>query len=309
LIVVPSTREDVSMMHVPTLNFNNSALYSFSGLGDSTSPLLTRLTTAMASNMEVLPMRAIASNTTYSHEFVGPSLKCEPATERRLANMTAIWNHTQSVLSGSAGGKLMYLAYTQFEYGEQKATETDVKSFVSRCVTGDAYSAVCLPYSGPAISARVGNESITCSVHDTRFNITFRAVGNTQTMNDVRFTWLGKSNAGSSWGTPYQATGQALATLLNGAIGASISGPAGQQFDSGTAGLNTRRTRVMSTALIGLVSTGFTGTWGGPLAELPSADRSLAANKTLAMMIEELSRNQTLSLFSSERLWYVVGHC
>jgi hypothetical protein len=152
-----------------------------------------------------------------------------------------------------------------------------------------------------AISARVGNESITCSVHDTRFDLEFHAVGNTQTITDIQFEWLAKSNV--EYGSIYRAISQALATILNGAIGAQMAGPVAQSGDSGKSGLITRRTRVMSTSLIGLVTTAFSGQWGTALKDIPRADQDLAANRTLAEMIEELSRNQTLSFFSSERLW------
>lgn len=101
----------------------------------------------------------------------------------------------------------------------------------------------------------------------------------------------------------YQTIPRALATVLNGAIGAWAAGPVPQQDDNGNIGLTTFRTRVMSTALIGLVSTAFSGAAGSTLQDLPSADHNLAANRTLAQMIEGPSRNQTLSLFSSERLW------
>lgn len=69
----------------------------------------------------------------------------------------------------------------------------NVEDFVSNCVTGDVYNH-CPPNYGPAISARVGNESITCVVHDTHFDLDFRAVGNTQTIMGLRFEWLRKSN-------------------------------------------------------------------------------------------------------------------
>ncbi|KAF2626213.1 hypothetical protein BU25DRAFT_412047 [Macroventuria anomochaeta] len=64
------------MMSVPTLDFNDSSLYTFKGLGGGSSPLLDRLTVGSASRMEILPMRAIAPNTTYRHAFEDPSLKC-----------------------------------------------------------------------------------------------------------------------------------------------------------------------------------------------------------------------------------------
>ncbi|KAJ8108152.1 hypothetical protein OPT61_g8373 [Boeremia exigua] len=293
LTVVPSTQETTTMMHVPTLNFNDSSLYLFDGLGDGISPLITRLTSAVISKMEVLPMRAIAPNTTYRHEFLGPSLKCEPATGDRLKNMSAIWDETQAAIAGP-NKKLMYLAYaggTEF----YNATE-----FASYCVkTNNVYR--CDSESSLVFSARVGDESITCTVRNTRFDLEFRAVGSTQTITDLQVEWLAESDV--ERGPIYRATSRALATILNGAIGAWGSYPATHSGDSGKASLVTYQTRVMSSAIIGLVSTAFSGPWEILLQEISDADRQLAANKTLAQMLEELSRNQTLSLFSSDRLW------
>lgn len=146
LTVVLSTRENTTMMHVPTLNFDYLEPYIFSGLGDSTSPLLARLTSAMASNMGVPPIQAIATNITYRHEFVGASLKCEAATEGRLKNMSAIWSQTQSELSISTGGKLMYHAYTLSEPEKESDgyPRLNVTTFVPECVTGDVYD-YCYP--------------------------------------------------------------------------------------------------------------------------------------------------------------------
>jgi hypothetical protein len=284
-------------MHVPTLNFKDTSLYSFSGLGDGTSPLLTRLTSATVSNMAILPMQAIAPNTTYHHEFLGPSLRCDTTTGSRLAKMDAIWNLTEKSIEvpiASAGSKLMYLAYTLDEARYGRSSPFNASDFVTGCVIGG----MCFP---DPIFARVGNESVTCVVQDTHFDLDFRSVDTTQSIVRLSWKWLSESDVSSE--PVYQTIPQVLATILNGAIGAWAAGPATQQYDDGGSGLVTYRTRVMSTALIGLVSTAFSGPAWPALQDLPRADHDLAANRTLAQMIEELSRNQTLSLFSSDRLW------
>ncbi|KAF2831478.1 hypothetical protein CC86DRAFT_452521 [Ophiobolus disseminans] len=293
LTVIPAMRENITMIHVPTLNFKNASLYNFDGLGDGTSPLLTRLTSAMASNMQILPMPAIAPNTTYNHTFQGPSLKCVPATGPRLDNMTAIWNATETRLNGTLGGQLMYLAYTLTE----SQSFINVSSFVSDCIIADAYTSC--PMSGSVISARIGNESLECSVKSTNFDVEFHAIGNTQTITKIRYPRSGEFKGESSG-----AMSQALATILTGAIGVQMKSKSTDE--SGFASLVTWRTRVMSTALIGLVSTAFSERRGrlvGKIKDIPDADRQLAGNRTLAKMIEELSRNQTLSLFSDRRMW------
>lgn len=137
-------------------------------------------------------------------------------------------------------------------------------------------------------------------VYDTHFGLNFHDIGNTQSIIDMRFEWLEKNGMKRQLYTPFS---RALTTLLNGAIGAQMSGPVAHSGDSGRSSLVTRRTRVMSTALTGLVTTAFSGQFGGALSNIPQADRELASNRTLAQMIEELSRNQTLSSFSSDRLW------
>ncbi|XP_014560764.1 hypothetical protein COCVIDRAFT_23142 [Bipolaris victoriae FI3] len=299
LTVAPSIRENTTMMHVPTLNFNDSSLYTFSGLGDGSSPLLTRLTFATLSNMQILPLQAIAANTTYHHEFLGPSLKCEPATGQRLEDVNNIWNTTFERLQASAGGQVMYLAYTRQDTSTSSPL-LNLQDFVDECVLSDRPGPSCGESYDPAISVRVGDESISCTLYDTHFDLDFRAVGNTQTLAELHFEWLQKSDWGNG---SFKAISRALATILNGAIGAWASGPQAHQDDSGSSGLSTYQTRVMSTALIGFVSTAFSAGVGRLLHDLPQEDRDLAANRTLGGMIEELSRNQTLSLFSSNRLW------
>ncbi|KAH7548874.1 hypothetical protein BM1_10647 [Bipolaris maydis] len=299
LTVVPSMRENTTMMHVTTLNFNESSIYTFSGFGGGSSPLLTRLTFATASNMQILPLQAIATNTTYRHEFLRPSLKCEPATGQRLEDVDAIHNITLKRFTGSGGGQVMYLAYTRQDTPGNSRPMLNTEGFVAECVMSDRRGVSCDKSNDPAISARVGKESITCILYDTHFDLDFRAVGNVQTLAGLRFEWLQKSNGENE---SFKAILHELSTMLSGTIGASASGPVVHQYDSGTSTLVTFQTKVMSTALIGLVSTASTMQVGFLLHDLPQEDRDLAANRTLGEMLEELSRNQTLSLFNSNRL-------
>lgn len=277
------------MMHIPTLNFNDSSLYQTPGLGDGTSPLLTRLTSATVSNVAILPMQAVAPNITYHHEFLGPSLKCDTTTGERLANMDTIWNLTRRSIHGLAGNELMYLAYTMTEDDPLNPSSTpfNFSDFVSGCVTGGPCGC-----SGCPISVRVYNESVTCVMLDTHFDLDIRSVGDTQSITGLSWQWFSESDVNNR--PVYSILSQALATILNGAIGAGGSGP----FQGDGFSLTTYQTRVMSTALIGTIGSAF-----NYLLPLPRADQEMAANRTLAQMIEELSRNQTLSLFNSEVLW------
>ncbi|KAK8016601.1 hypothetical protein PG993_014790 [Apiospora rasikravindrae] len=297
LLVISATRLDTSIQSVPTLNLRDSGLYTFSGLGTGgLSPLITRITTSVASNMEILPMPAIDNRDgMYQHEFRAPSMRCEAATGSRLQNMTGIWNATEKEISGSAGGQLQYLAYTLAEGPDGKPrTSYNATEYVRQCIAGEN----CPTSGGPAIAARLSDESIVCFVHNTTFKVQFAGLGRTQIITTYTFEYHEAASDGIS-----QALARAITTILNGAIGAAMSGPVAHSGDSGASSLITIKTRIMETALIGLVSTAFKGAWGGPIQDLAKEDKLLARNRTLATMIEELSRNQTLSLFSSERLW------
>ncbi|KAF2746517.1 hypothetical protein M011DRAFT_487283 [Sporormia fimetaria CBS 119925] len=305
LLVVPSTRPNTTAIAVPSLNLWDASLYAFAGLGDGSSPLLNRLTVGTASRMDILPMPAVAPNTTYQHIFKAPSLKCEKATGGRLDNITAIWNATEKAIQGSAGA---YVKYVALDVAESYLNTYNATEVVEACIMGtrDRYCSSNLDGStdGPAIWGRLdGEDAITCAIYNTTFTLNLTSSGDVQSISSMTFEWAEKSAEISPQNRIAKYLSRNLATLLSGAIGAVMSGPVGHSGDSGMASLVTQKTRIMDTALIGLVSTAFRGTWGGPLAELPEADRALAGNRTLGEMIEELSRNQTLSLFSSERFW------
>ncbi|KAL1595906.1 hypothetical protein SLS60_009596 [Paraconiothyrium brasiliense] len=304
LTVIPDIHPVTSMLPIPTLNLNDASLYSFYSLGSGVSPLVTRLVSTTTSGMEILPMAAIFTNSSYEHTFTAPSLKCEVPTGKILDCIDKIWNATSQdpTMIGSGGGSLKYLAFimdlSDVElYCQHKSTSYDFNEaeFISKYVTGTT------PYPASGInqfiSVRLANETTHCAMHDTRSSLNFTAAGSTQSISFMDYEW----NKEASDAVSSQLL-LAIADILNGAIGAAESGPVAQSGDSGTAWLVSVRTRIMETALIGFVSTAYEGAYGGPLAELPDADRKLTKNKTLPATLEELSRNVTLSLLSSDRL-------
>jgi hypothetical protein len=153
---------------VPTLNFNNNSLYETLGLGDSTSPVLHRITLATSTGMSILPMkRVLAVNTSYIHEFEGPSLKCETATGYRLQNISAVVNETkQQVLATVdfrpyAAAEINYLSFSRDEDGLSANATYNVTTFVSECLIGNAFRACDTSrgdYSNPVLWARMGEE-------------------------------------------------------------------------------------------------------------------------------------------------------
>ncbi|KAJ5060383.1 hypothetical protein PSV09DRAFT_2256530 [Bipolaris maydis] len=235
--------------------------------------------------MQILPLQAIATNTTYRHEFLRPSLKCEPATGQRLEDVDAIHNITLKRFTGSGGGQVMYLAYTRQDTPGNSRPMLNTEGFVAECVMSDRRGVSCDKSNDPAISARVGKESITCILYDTHFDLDFRAVGNVQTLAGLRFEWLQKSNGENE---SFKAILHELSTMLSGTIGASASGPVVHQYDSGTSTLVTFQTKVMSTALIGLTP---------PFTRLAqnATNTTLVTHSTCDTIYEHRSRNLVMT--------------
>lgn len=108
----------------------------------------------------------------------------------------------------------------------------------------------------------------------------------------------------------YRAIGTTIAKILTGtyyftARGLGVPGQPKVWITMGSA-----RTSIGSTALMGLLNEKLdeklnTAGRQQEIANLPSEDVGLTRNKTFGQLVEELSRNITLSLFSSTRLWYV----
>ncbi|KAF1845162.1 uncharacterized protein K460DRAFT_245116, partial [Cucurbitaria berberidis CBS 394.84] len=293
LLVVPAIHVNNTMLPVPTLDLNNTLLYRSDGLGDGSSPVVHRLTVATATGMQVLPMRRVlAPNTTYQHIFDGYSLRCEQATGTRLQNISAVYNETSKQvlilgkgLAGSADIK--YLSFTMYEDEKGTVIQRNVTEFVSNCVFGSTYNNCPKADVGPVIWARMGNESITCAAHSTRYTLDFTALGDTQTITGVGFEWKERVKNGVA-----TKLNTALSTILNGFFGAFTAGGNG-------GGIFTEKTMIIDTALLeSLQRTNAT------LRNIvPQEDWMPAEKKNFPEMIEELSRNQTLSLFSTEKLW------
>lgn len=257
--------------------------------------------------MNVLSMPAAVPNTTYKQEFHGPSLKCDAATGHYLQNITNIYTTGQKLL-----GKIKYLSFTLPEYDRSQHIQSpwnrvdgahNATTYITQCVTD---SKPCNSYrEGPALMANLSGESIVCFMRNTTFKAHFAALGDTQTITSYTFDWSNRVTDPVS-----TAVSGALSAILNGVISVEEFATAvGKRSNNVTgAQLATYRTRIMETALIGLIPTDHRPTATGlevesSVAGLPQEDKLLAQNRTLADMIEELSRNQTLSLLSSRRLW------
>ncbi|OAL53864.1 hypothetical protein IQ07DRAFT_667990 [Pyrenochaeta sp. DS3sAY3a] len=294
LLVVPSTSNTTSMLRVPTINLTDSDLYNSNGLGDNTSPLVHRITVATVTGMQVLPMnRALNADTSYQHSFDGFSLKCEQATGSRLENISTVFNETGRQVLRAANDRLSetdikFLSFTLVEDVNSVVSYQNVTQFVSKCVMPNGETSCnSNRMPGPAIWARLGNESITCAAYNTRYTLDFQAVGTTQVITNVSFAWKDRTTHPVAI-----SLNNALANLLNGYFGVFSGGG----LDGG---LFTGNTQFVDTTLLELVQRSLESL----RRIVPQEDWMGAESRSFPDMIEQMSRNQTLSLFSSDKLW------
>lgn len=296
-------------MTVPILNFAdfNSGSYVFNGPTTMISPQLTRTTSIAAFSAEILAMPAVANNISYTLQFHGPSLRCDEATANIAALIENVYRATSSAIAQRGSGDAAYLSFTAHASFLQNSsvdptTAQDLllwnhSKIATELVSGkldwtytpqdnlDAPSAF-------AMLVHHNEKRLACAPQNTTYKVTFNSSGIIQTVSHpYEFIWEGLPAPSQ---LHYYYTAMALANLLNGVIGKIEMSNGGHQQSVVKTFVMSSRTKIMQTALIGAV---------GEYQPLPQEDKRLARNMSLGPLIEELSRNQTLSLFSSSRFW------
>jgi hypothetical protein len=150
------------------------------------------------------------------------------------------------------------------------------------------------PGSSPYIWVKSDAEYYSCELKDTLFNVTFNATGNIQTINhpyDFQITDRPLENG-------YYVHGQVMSNWLSGVVWGMFQGMA------------SARTRLLQTSLYAALKTngGIEANASGIAeAAIPVTEKALTRGLTMGQLIEELSRNLTLSYFSSDSTWLPGG--
>lgn len=303
-------------MTVPMVNYSDvSSLFfpedsnvgaDINTVNNGVSPFLSRLMAATAASGDILTMRSIAPAANYSLEFSAPSLKCVTAP----ANITTVINRVVNFTSSLSGvWPISFLAFTPQDkmLVNSGAGYAQYQEFVNTCVGGesgingsqfycDGMAALHFNYPGSSAYIWVKSDSdyYSCSLEDTLFSVTFNATGNVQTVNHpYSFQYTGKSlNDG------HYVHGQVMSNWLHGVLWGMFQG------------MVSVRTRITETSLYAALKTNGkkTSTADGISEDaIPAAEKALTRGLTMGQLIEELSRNLTLSLFSADRTWSPLG--
>ncbi|CAN9173861.1 unnamed protein product [Alternaria alternata] len=296
----------------PVLDAESSNIYLWNSMP---SALLTRTSMAAASSMSILSMPPGISNSTYIMSFNGPSLKCEEPNPDLRGAIDQVSQAFEQRVGGNVGSESAYMAFTPnfLGYANYSGNTTDFASFADECILGGATCTflpgnLSLVYQNGSrnlgrtdpLVIRLAKEDYTCALKNTSYNVQFRSSTEQTSLELVSFN---SQDIDPSYDMTYGAVGMAIANILTGTYYFTASRGGGYQ-DVTMMYLFSARTSIGATALMGLVNEALDPQLPGQgnYVKLPAADLALTKNKTLGEMVEELSRNVTLSFFSDTRL-------
>ena len=318
---------------MPSVDFSNSdAFYrsdannfasDWNSFDNGVTPLATRLMSATASGLSILPMQLVAPNSSYDLGFHGPSMRCEEPSTIVSSIIDMTYNYTSYVttqlyMNSRFDTPLAWVAFapTGTLLGYQQEAESEPQqdflidfkngqlnqtlvALVGNCITGlkaTPGSFLCEGISNATgnnngqIWLRAQNQSYVCSLTDTHYTAHFKSLNASQNIENYTFEYTTQ--------TPYDGyfgIAQTISHWLTGAL---------RGFQHGAITYNTR---ITTTALMGVFNT----TSGMPedsksthLSDVFVTNelKALAGGLTAGQLVEELSRNLTLSLFSAPSL-------
>lgn len=320
----------------PLYDFDSSVIgYDGRSTSNGITPYLSRLVSSTATSSQILPMNIGLANSTYNLTFHGPSFRCREPSPIIAEAIYMTLNATLFMCGGSMG-HMAWLAFTppmpilsRIHVADSNKTPLrkhwkEFLAFVFSCITQPAMSHSSLPEfdSLPLCEGIVGsydngenrvplqdvssknpgeynhgrlwvsarNIMYDCVLTDTEYSTRFFYSTSEQAQRidpEYSFKWTEEDVHDS-----YFTLADALANLLGGAV--RIIGK----------GIMAFKTHVADTAIFGALHTeSMNDTDSGLLSKLPAQDlRALARNKTVGELIEELSRNITLSVFSLDQM-------
>ncbi|RPA94298.1 hypothetical protein L873DRAFT_1837705 [Choiromyces venosus 120613-1] len=261
------------------------------------SPLLSRIVSTTATSGSILPVQPPHPNSSYVYSFHGPSLRCIPADLRVTQAM-------QKTIDYDKSGRIRYAAIYNPEIKGDTCSIYIGLAYNTTTVQNQTYS-ICSPNGGGCMAGHVQKSNLndpsygqafSCELYNTFFtvNVTFRnsvqrfGIQTLEHLTPVSCVPLSPPVVGrkpfAEWEASY-AVFAAMGDLLVGNItklrSDGFEGVAPVSWD----------TKILQTTLIG--SQDFSGV---NISGMPSD----VFTGPLARGIEELSRNITLSLLSSD---------
>ncbi|KAG0126628.1 hypothetical protein HOY82DRAFT_627217 [Tuber indicum] len=270
---------------------------AISGATIAPSALLSRIVSTTATSGTILPIKPPQPNSSYVNSFHGPSLRCTPADIRATQAIRRTMNYDKS-------GRIRYAAIYNPEISGDTCSIYVGLAYNTTTVQNRTYS-ICGPNGGGCMvnfaqetkfdDPSMG-QAFSCELYNTFFtvNVTFR--DSTQTLGIQKLEYLNPVSCAPlappvSNRQPFAEWKASYAVFA--AMGDILVGNITKNRGSGFGGLNpvSWDTRILQTTLIG----------SSDFASMNITNRpNDMYTGPLARGIEELSRNITLSLLSSD---------
>lgn len=336
------SRYDATMMNVSSLDIAQAGVYAqfaFDVSGNGTlqkflgpRTLLTRLAMATSTTGEVLPLPAPGTNATYVQSFFGPHVQCENANQSIISHIDAANNRRAAALRSSI--KELANAYFAFVPALSNPNDTSANAPIQVAnlsdVNGALYASNQLWLKFPPNNASETDFSIIpdphpvyllCEMHNASYQVNFTWLNGIQTLDLL--------NLDLHDATPYPAQPSYSATdevdiaysAVMWALSDQLTGTMGFYQDVSTNDTNDQiiANRTYSEIASSIDQTSLLGTSNfdsyfirnhyltkqnstQPFSPQRLQDMALARNRTLDVLIPELSSNLTLSLISSPLL-------
>ncbi|KAL8679784.1 MAG: hypothetical protein Q9186_003949 [Xanthomendoza sp. 1 TL-2023] len=318
---------------VPAVDFMKNESF---WMGDDTlrlTPVLERIAVSSGATGDFLAIDTPIPNSSYYMEFVGPSLRCEPPNATKISipiGELSVYGKALGVETGY--GAPTYMAVSPLEFSlvdPESSVQALWGAFVEGCVMGTRRCDIMQDmYYRDALWVWQRNGNIACSLYETNYRLRFQSTGTVQKIR-VENSQLVRPVPDDALDS-YVSIIQSLVNMLTGTLGPwtsshvcdyTKSSSIWDKFTSSESKKNCTiissfRTRIWATILIGAIDMeGETGL-KMPLKFSPhnahtvfsAEDKILTRNKTLGSLIEELSRNLTINLFSNRQFLNMTGY-
>ncbi|ETS74373.1 hypothetical protein PFICI_14239 [Pestalotiopsis fici W106-1] len=334
LSVVPKSETRLYDINAPTLNLSGYHLAATSldpNKNGEVSPATQRLFTATYSGAAVLSMPALVNSTpnaAYNSKFLGPLITCGSLNSSESGIMGKIVHHTsnwyQSLINSSNAGNVKYLLFRPHEHfmdGAGNPNETfDYGTFISGIVSTTPSEAS--DAAGPQVDrfwVYSDHGSWACRTWNATFRGTFTTHMQKQeiTVHKSNTTLAPLGDYSQNWSdshsrTAYEMIIHLIFSLLEGAIVHDLRPDPNPKVNAVP---TVFKTDILKTGMIGalnLTTPQVTGTLkmgrqapGKPI--VTEEDQALSQGMSLGDLIEQLSRNITLSFFSDKQFWSLEG--
>lgn len=334
LFVLPSARDTLSQANVSSLDMSGSqwSRFAYSVNATPSSPLfflgprtiISRLSTATATQGKILDISSPSMNSSYSLQFNGPAIQCQDADATTVGIIDALRDQAVANYTGDIIEYMNnYFAFvpdlsgfrndTSATKGVQMVSQTRLQTPSN---ASNELWMVYSRYTWDSTGARSTVDHYTsCKLYNASYDVGFSFNDGLQNVSTKDVTMLNEIDYPSNTAPnttaiqqqhAYSAVFWALSDLIVGSMGVFTEYPKNRSISTNFTEITTQ---IEHTSLLGssdldvfFDNSHFLYSTSPVIGDQRLEDIALAQNRTLNVLIEELAINTTISFMSSQKL-------